>query len=248
MQTYSTQLTPSQAALLQTLLPQGYSFQVATLDTKRSRPPKKMDESFTTDFSVSNIRTPRKQPNPSANGKGDTQERVENSPDNIKKGSVRADDSPKANNTSAYKELQKNLMNLLERLKSCEYACPFLQPVDPVGDGAPDYREVIKEPMDLSTIEKKLGEGKYTNEEQFHGDARRIISNSYAYNSKEFEIYAVTKKFESFYLRICQEAQNTHQTSSIGKQPIFSPQKVSETLKTGKRSDKPKKNERPTKT
>lgn len=187
MHTYSKQLTPTQAALLQSLLPQGYSFQVATLDTKRNRPPKKMDESFTTDFSASNIRTPRKQANPAANGKGDTQERVEGSPANNKKVSVRAEDSPKVNNTPGYKELPRNLflLSLLERLKSYEYAYPFLQPVDPVGDGVPDYWEVIKEPMDLSTIEKKLMECKYAKEELFHADVRKIISNSYAYNSKE---------------------------------------------------------------
>lgn len=213
MHTYSAQLNPTQTAFLQTLLPHGYSFQAASLVTKRSRPPKKMDESFTTDFSISNIRTPRKQANPTANCKGDTQERVEASPDNTKKVSVLAEDSPIPNNTPGYKGLQRNLMNLLERLKIYEYAYPFLQPVDPVGDGVPDYWEVIKEPMDLSTIERKLGDGKYASEDHFHTDVKKIISNSYAYNSKELEVYAVTMKFESFYLKICKETQNPYQIS-----------------------------------
>lgn len=215
MHTYSKQLTATQAALLQTLLPKGYSFQMATLDTKRNRPPKKMDESFTTDFSLSNARTPRKQPNPVSNGKGDTQERGGVSSDSGKKVSVRAEDSVNANNTPGYKELNRNLMlmSLLERLKSCEYAYPFQQPVDPMGDGVPDYWDIIKEPMDLSTIEKKLVECRYVSDEHFHADVKKIISNSYAYNSKQFEIYAVTKKFESFYLKISKEMQSPLQTS-----------------------------------
>lgn len=85
MQAYSTNLTPAQAALLQTLLPQGYSFQLTTLDTKRSRPPKKMDESFTTDFSIKSIRTPRKPTNPGTKAKIDSQERVETTPNSNKK-------------------------------------------------------------------------------------------------------------------------------------------------------------------
>jgi hypothetical protein len=85
MQSYSAQLTPAQAALLQTLLPQGYSFQAATLDTRRSRPPKKMDESFTTDFNIKTTRTPRKPINPPPNTKDYPQERVETTPDNNRK-------------------------------------------------------------------------------------------------------------------------------------------------------------------
>lgn len=38
---------------------------------------------------------------------------------------------------------------------------PFLAPVDVVGLGIPDYLEVIKKPMDLGTIQKKLSDQEY---------------------------------------------------------------------------------------
>ena len=37
----------------------------------------------------------------------------------------------------------------------------FLYPVDPVRQGIPDYPEIVKNPMDLSTVKRKLDERKY---------------------------------------------------------------------------------------
>lgn len=42
--------------------------------------------------------------------------------------------------------------NILTQLKKHKSAYPFLQPVDPNLDGAYNYLEIIKEPMDLSTV------------------------------------------------------------------------------------------------
>ena len=50
---------------------------------------------------------------------------------------------------------------VLNYLKSNVKVVPFLDPVDPVALGIPDYLDVIKTPMDLSTISTKLGRGDY---------------------------------------------------------------------------------------
>ena len=51
--------------------------------------------------------------------------------------------------------------SVLTYLKSQVKVVPFLEPVDPIQLGIPDYFDVIKNPMDISTIEKKLADGKY---------------------------------------------------------------------------------------
>ena len=38
---------------------------------------------------------------------------------------------------------------------------PFLNPVDPKKQGIPNYFDIIKEPMDLSTVHKNLKNNKY---------------------------------------------------------------------------------------
>lgn len=51
--------------------------------------------------------------------------------------------------------------SVIEYLKSNVNIVPFLTPVDPIQLNIPDYFNVIKNPMDLSTIERKLKQGKY---------------------------------------------------------------------------------------
>ena len=50
---------------------------------------------------------------------------------------------------------------VLNYLKSNVKIVPFLEAVDPIALGIPDYLEVIKHPMDLSAISKKLSSGDY---------------------------------------------------------------------------------------
>lgn len=73
----------------------------------------------------------------------------------------------------------ERVLNLVKRYK---YSGPFLVPVDPVALNIPDYLDIIKEPMDLSTVERKLKEGEYPTKESFESDMRLIWSNASTYN------------------------------------------------------------------
>ena len=59
------------------------------------------------------------------------------------------------------------------------YAWPFYQPVDVEGLKLHDYHEVIKKPMDLSTIQKNMDGNVYTAKEEFSGDVKMIFENCY---------------------------------------------------------------------
>jgi hypothetical protein len=52
------------------------------------------------------------------------------------------------------------IVNFLQRHPK---ALPFLEPVDPVALGVPQYFNIVKHPMDVSTLLKKLQSGKYAN-------------------------------------------------------------------------------------
>ena len=61
----------------------------------------------------------------------------------------------------------------------------FLDPVDPERDEAPGYFEKIKNPMDFTTISKKLKNNLYNNVNEWKEDLNLIISNSLEYNTKK---------------------------------------------------------------
>ncbi|GLB35736.1 putative peptidase family M1 domain [Lyophyllum shimeji] len=72
--------------------------------------------------------------------------------------------------------------NALKKLKANKHAFAFNQPVDPIRDHAPNYFDVIKDPMDLSTMGAKLEAGMYKDRFAFEADFRLMISNAKLYN------------------------------------------------------------------
>ncbi|KAL7546488.1 hypothetical protein ACHAWF_009826, partial [Thalassiosira exigua] len=56
----------------------------------------------------------------------------------------------------------------------------FLEPVDP--NVAPDHTSIIKRPMDLRTLSKKLESGAYATKAQFYDDTQLIFDNAVQYN------------------------------------------------------------------
>ena len=50
----------------------------------------------------------------------------------------------------------KKCLKILEILKKSLNVWPFLQPVDPIKLKIPDYFDIVKEPMDISTVEFNL--------------------------------------------------------------------------------------------
>ncbi|KAI9228114.1 MAG: Bromodomain-containing protein, partial [Piptocephalis tieghemiana] len=95
----------------------------------------------------------------------------------------------------------------LKRIEAHRSAFLFLQPVDPVAHGAPDYLEVIKHPMDLGTIRQKLdaqddldihgddkGE-KYGSQEMWK-DVQLVLDNCYFYNPEGSYAYTQAQDLE----------------------------------------------------
>jgi hypothetical protein len=60
-------------------------------------------------------------------------------------------------------EPYKACQGVLEWLSRQSKAMPFMEPVDPVALGIPTYPDVVKHPMDISTMTEKLENGGYSN-------------------------------------------------------------------------------------
>ncbi|GBP64997.1 Bromodomain adjacent to zinc finger domain protein 2B [Eumeta japonica] len=73
--------------------------------------------------------------------------------------------------------------NLLCEMECHEHAWPFLLPVNT--KQFPQYKKVIKSPMDLSTIKRKLHENSYKCKEEFASDVRLMFSNCEVFNEDD---------------------------------------------------------------
>ena len=71
---------------------------------------------------------------------------------------------------------------LLKGLQSHTHGWVFNTPVDPVELGLPDYFEIIKKPMDLGTVSKKLDNGTYHFIEDFATEVKLTFENAMTYN------------------------------------------------------------------
>ncbi|CAO1625272.1 unnamed protein product [Sympodiomycopsis kandeliae] len=71
--------------------------------------------------------------------------------------------------------------NALKKIQASRHATMFIHPVDPVRDGAPNYHKIIKEPMDLSTMENKLEAGLYADRFAFEKDFELLVRNAKTY-------------------------------------------------------------------
>lgn len=124
----------------------------------------------------------------------------------------------------------KNKEKLSESLKSCNeilkelfskkhsgYAWPFYKPVDAKMLGLHDYHDIIKKPMDLGTVKRKMDEREYKTAAEFEADVRLIFTNCYKYNPPDHDVVKMGRKlqdvFEMRFANIPDEPATTYPTA-----------------------------------
>nr|XP_061838028.1 bromodomain-containing protein 4 [Nerophis lumbriciformis] len=83
--------------------------------------------------------------------------------------------------------------------KHMTYAWPFYKPVDVAALGLHDYHDIIKHPMDLSTIKAKLENRQCRDPQEFAADVRLMFSNCYKYNPPDHEVVAMARKLQDVF-------------------------------------------------
>ncbi|KAG8887222.1 hypothetical protein FRB99_004303, partial [Tulasnella sp. 403] len=89
--------------------------------------------------------------------------------------------------------------NTMKKLLGYKHSLLFRQPVDPVRDRAPGYFELIKNPMDLSTMGAKLEAGAYPDRFAFENDFRLMIKNAQMYNAPGTYAYNESRALDDFF-------------------------------------------------
>lgn len=94
-------------------------------------------------------------------------------------------------------KLKSKCLDALKVVQSHQHAWVFNTPVDPVELGLPDYFEVVKKPMDLGTIRKKLENGCYHSLEEFESHVHLTFDNAMLYNPEGSVVYNMAKEMKT---------------------------------------------------
>jgi len=168
-QPFNILLTHQEFKYLQQLLPVGYSFSVSNKNTRFQQ-----RKSTTKDESF--VGAPNKLDKSKRRAYAEAEQTIRGT-------------------TEGFKKCSK----ILSILKRNENAGPFLEPVDPIALGIPTYFEVIKHPMDLSTVEMKLKNHDYDSPEQFEDEIRLIWNNALTFNPPGSQVYNMAEDLSVYF-------------------------------------------------
>ncbi|OMO87885.1 hypothetical protein CCACVL1_08697 [Corchorus capsularis] len=95
--------------------------------------------------------------------------------------------------------VMKQCETLLNRLMQHNHGWVFNSPVDVVKLNLPDYFSVIKHPMDLGTVKKKLASGQYSSPFDFAADVRLTFSNALTYNPAGNDVHFMAGTLSKYF-------------------------------------------------
>lgn len=114
----------------------------------------------------------------------------------------------------------KKCEQILSMLTSHRSAEPFVLPVDFISLQLDDYPIIVKEPMDLSTVRKKLRNREYKSAAHFSADIRKIWHNSFLYNQKFSPIYNMTVEMSDYFEKLSKELNDAVSTMDDELAPL----------------------------
>ncbi|XP_075053356.1 bromodomain and WD repeat-containing protein 1 isoform X1 [Mixophyes fleayi] len=102
-------------------------------------------------------------------------------------------DRPRLRNANAWK---KRCVALVDFVIDCEDSQPFREPVDL--ELYPDYKNIIKTPMDFGTIKERFAAGNYSSPLELCKDMRLVFSNAKLYTpNKRSRIYSMVLRLSA---------------------------------------------------
>ena len=99
--------------------------------------------------------------------------------------------------TNQLQYIQKQVMKSVWKH---QFAWPFHQPVDAVKLNLPDYHKIIKHPMDLGTIKKRLENKYYWSAKECIQDFNNMFTNCYVYNKPGEDVVLMAQTLEKIFL------------------------------------------------
>lgn len=100
---------------------------------------------------------------------------------------------------------------LIEEMEASDESWPFLFPVNT--KQFPTYKKIIKNPMDITTIKKRLENGVYKTREEFCDDVRLIFANCEVFNEDDSPVgkagHAMRNLFDTRWVELIGQEANS---------------------------------------
>ncbi|NXL26748.1 BRDT protein, partial [Glaucidium brasilianum] len=107
----------------------------------------------------------------------------------------------KKNNGCQTNQLQYLQRVVMKAMWRHNFSWPFHEPVDAAALNLPDYYSIIKKPMDLSTIKKRLEHNYYTKAAECIEDFKTMFLNCYIYNKPSDDIVFMAQELEKVFMQ-----------------------------------------------
>lgn len=102
--------------------------------------------------------------------------------------------------------VRETCLDIMKNVMKRPCASLFLEPVNPDRDGAPNYYAVVKKPVDLGSIYKKLENDEYTSVAAWNRDMSLVWGNAEKFNGRESFIgliaFEIKRNYDREYRKI----------------------------------------------
>ncbi|XP_063795974.1 bromodomain testis-specific protein isoform X2 [Pseudophryne corroboree] len=117
---------------------------------------------------------------------------------------------------------------VLKALWRHNFSWPFQQPVDAAKLNLPDYYHIIKNPMDLSTIRKRLEYNYYARALDCMQDFNTMFTNCYIYNKSGDDIVLMAQELEKVFMqKIADMPHEEIELSVVGNRSVKNKKRTS---------------------
>uniref|UniRef100_A0A8C4N0U0 Bromo domain-containing protein n=1 Tax=Equus asinus asinus TaxID=83772 RepID=A0A8C4N0U0_EQUAS len=110
---------------------------------------------------------------------------------------------------------KKTLLPVWKMIASHRFSSPFLKPVSE--RQAPGYKDVVKRPMDLTSLKRNLSKGRIRTMAQFQRDLMLMFQNAVMYNDSDHHVYhmavemqrEVLEQIQVLYIENCKKKESS---------------------------------------
>lgn len=94
---------------------------------------------------------------------------------------------------------KRKCLEVTNKMLHMDLCKPFKEKVDPIRDGAPNYNEIVKHPMDLSTIRRNLMANELKGMDEWAAAVNLVWHNAMLFNGEGTLIHLIAKEMKEWF-------------------------------------------------